>query len=89
MTAKVADFADEIKIKRSPLYGATDEQRLSLSTLRNLQFPLANGRTVPLGQFATLDFGQEFPLIWRPRRGPDANHPSRRVRSLPAFAATP
>jgi multidrug efflux pump subunit AcrB len=44
---------------------ATDEQRVSLSTLRNLQFPLANGRTVPLGQFATLDFGQEFPLIWR------------------------
>ena len=44
---------------------ATDEQRLSLSTLRNLQFPLANGRTVPLGQFATLDFEREFPLIWR------------------------
>ena len=44
---------------------ATDEQRLSLSTMRNLQFPLANGRTVPLGQFATLEFGQEFPLIWR------------------------
>jgi multidrug efflux pump subunit AcrB len=44
---------------------ATDEQRLSLSTLRNLQFPLVNGRTVPLGQFATLDFEQEFPLIWR------------------------
>jgi multidrug efflux pump subunit AcrB len=44
---------------------ATDEQRLSLSTLRNLQFPLANGRTVPLGQFAALDFEQEFPLIWR------------------------
>jgi len=33
--------------------------------LRNLQFPLQNGRTVPLGQFATLDFDQEFPLIWR------------------------
>jgi multidrug efflux pump len=44
---------------------ATDAQRVSLSTLRNLQFPLANGRTVPLGQFATLDFDQEFPLIWR------------------------
>jgi multidrug efflux pump subunit AcrB len=44
---------------------ATDEQRLSLSTLRNLQFPLANGRTVPLGQFATLDFESEFPLVWR------------------------
>jgi multidrug efflux pump len=27
--------------------------------------PLANGRTVPLGQFATLDFESEFPLIWR------------------------
>ena len=44
---------------------ATDEQRVSLSTLRNLQFALPNGRTVPLGQFATLDFEREFPLIWR------------------------
>ena len=44
---------------------ATDEQRVSLSTLRNLQFPLPNGRTVPLGQFATLDFEQEFPVVWR------------------------
>jgi multidrug efflux pump len=44
---------------------ATDAQRVALSTLRNLQFPLANGRTVPLGQFATLEFEQEFPLIWR------------------------
>jgi multidrug efflux pump subunit AcrB len=47
------------------LVRATDEQRVSLSTLRNLQFPLQNGRTVPLGQFAVLDFEQEFPLIWR------------------------
>src|SRR5262245_1160511 len=44
---------------------ANDEQRVSLSTLRNLQFPLQNGRTVPLGQFAMLDFEQEFPLVWR------------------------
>ena len=44
---------------------ATDEQRVSLATLRNLQFPLRNGRTVPLGQFAVLDFEQEYPLIWR------------------------
>jgi multidrug efflux pump len=42
-----------------------DEQRVSLSTLRNLQFALPNGRTVPLGQFATLEFEREFPLIWR------------------------
>ena len=47
------------------LMRATDEQRVSLSTLRNLQFALPNGRTVPLGQFATLEFAQEFPLIWR------------------------
>jgi AcrB/AcrD/AcrF family len=44
---------------------ATDEQRVSLSTLRNLQFPLPDSRTVPLGVFAVLDFEQEFPLIWR------------------------
>src|SRR5262249_19411389 len=44
---------------------ATDEQRVSLSTLRNLQFSLPNGRVVPLGQFAALDFEQEHPIIWR------------------------
>ncbi|MFZ3236018.1 MAG: efflux RND transporter permease subunit [Stellaceae bacterium] len=49
---------------------ATDEQRLSLSTLRNLQIPLPNGRTVPLGQIATFGFGQEYPLIWRRDRVP-------------------
>jgi multidrug efflux pump len=47
------------------LVRATDEQRVLLSTLRNLQFALPNGRTVPLGQFASLDFEREFPLIWR------------------------
>jgi multidrug efflux pump subunit AcrB len=44
---------------------ATDEQRVSLSTLRTLQIPLPNGRTVPLSQLATFDFQQEYPLIWR------------------------
>ncbi|MBV8752841.1 MAG: efflux RND transporter permease subunit [Hyphomicrobiales bacterium] len=44
---------------------ATDEQRVSLSTLRNLQFALSNGRVVPLGQFAALEFEQENPIIWR------------------------
>jgi multidrug efflux pump subunit AcrB len=47
------------------LVRATDEQRISLETLRNLQFALPNGRTVPLGQFATLEFEREFPLVWR------------------------
>ena len=49
---------------------ATDEQRLSLTTLRNLQLPLANGRTVPLSQIARFDFGQEYPLIWQRDRVP-------------------
>jgi multidrug efflux pump len=49
---------------------ATDEQRVSLSTLRNVQVPLPNGRTVPLSQLASFDFGQEYPLIWRRDRTP-------------------
>ncbi|VTZ27331.1 Multidrug efflux pump subunit AcrB (fragment) [Methylocella tundrae] len=49
---------------------AKDEQRVSLSTLRALQLPLPNGRTVPLSQVATFDFDQEYPLIWRRQRVP-------------------
>ncbi len=49
---------------------ATDEDRLSLSTLRTLQIPLQNGRTVPLSQIATFEFAQEYPLIWRRDRLP-------------------
>jgi multidrug efflux pump subunit AcrB len=30
-----------------------------------LQFALQNGRTVPLGQFAVLEYEQGYPLIWR------------------------
>lgn len=49
---------------------ATDEQRVSLATLRTLQVPLAGGRTVPLSQFATFEYEQEYPLIWRRDRVP-------------------
>jgi multidrug efflux pump len=49
---------------------ATDEQRVSLATLRTLQMPLPGGRTVPLSQFATFEYGQEYPLIWRRDRVP-------------------
>jgi multidrug efflux pump subunit AcrB len=49
---------------------ATDEERVSLSTLRTLQVPLPSGRTVPLGQFATFEYRQEYPLIWRRDRVP-------------------
>ena len=49
---------------------ATAEQRLSLDTLRSLQVPLPGGRTVALGQFATFEYEQEYPLIWRRDRVP-------------------
>ena len=71
---------------------ANDEQRVSLSTLRSLQLPLPSGRTVPLSQFATFDFDQEYPLIWRrdrvptltvqPRTCAAARRPKARSRSL-------
>ena len=49
---------------------ATDEQRVSLASLRTLQVPLPSGRTVPLNQFATLGYEQEYPLVWRRDRVP-------------------
>ena len=47
------------------LVRASAEQRVSLSTLRTLQVPLPNGRTVPLNQIASIEYGQEYPLVWR------------------------
>src|SRR5215470_15377841 len=49
---------------------ATDEQRVSLDTLRDLQVPLPSGRTVALSQFATFGYEQEYPLVWRRDRIP-------------------
>ena len=49
---------------------ATDEQSVSLDSLRNLQVPLPGGQTVPLSQFASFEYDQEFPLIWRRDRVP-------------------
>jgi multidrug efflux pump subunit AcrB len=49
---------------------ATDEQRISLDTLRSIQVPLPNGRTVSLSQFATFSYDQEQPLVWRRDRVP-------------------
>jgi multidrug efflux pump subunit AcrB len=52
------------------LVRSSAEQRMSLSTLRTLQIPLASGRTVPLNQIASVDYGQEYPIIWRRDRRP-------------------
>ena len=43
---------------------------MSLDTLRTLQVPMPGGRTVPLSQFATFEYGQEYPLVWRRDRVP-------------------
>jgi multidrug efflux pump subunit AcrB len=45
-------------------------QTLSVDTLRTLQLPLPNGRSVPLNQLATFEYTQEYPLVWRRDRVP-------------------
>ncbi len=45
-------------------------QRLSVETLRTLPVSLPNGRTIPLSQFATFEYGQDYPLVWRRDRVP-------------------
>jgi multidrug efflux pump len=52
------------------LVRASAEQRMSLSTIRALQVPLPNGQTVPLSQIASVDYGQEYPIVWRRDRRP-------------------
>jgi multidrug efflux pump subunit AcrB len=47
------------------LVRASPEQRMSPETIRTLQVPLPNGRTVPLSQIASFDYGQEYPIVWR------------------------
>ncbi|MEI8394715.1 MAG: efflux RND transporter permease subunit [Rhodospirillaceae bacterium] len=49
---------------------ASAEQRMSLATIRSLQVPLQSGRTVPLSQLASVEYGQEYPLIRRRDRQP-------------------
>jgi multidrug efflux pump subunit AcrB len=52
------------------LVRASAEQRMSLSTIRTLQVPLSNGKTVPLSQIASVEYGQEYPIVWRKDRLP-------------------
>jgi len=49
---------------------ASPDQRISLTTLRNLQVPLPNGKSVPLSQIASIGYGQEYPIVWRRDRLP-------------------
>ncbi len=52
------------------LVRASPDQRMSLDTVKTLQVPLPNGRTVPLGQIASVEYGQEYPFVWRRDRLP-------------------
>ncbi|QIB33654.1 efflux RND transporter permease subunit [Ancylobacter pratisalsi] len=67
--APVTQVRDDIHLV-DVVVRATDEQRVSLDTLRTLQVPLPNGRTVALSQFATFDYEQTYPLVWRRDRVP-------------------
>jgi multidrug efflux pump subunit AcrB len=67
--AAVTQMRDDIYLI-DVLARATEDERISLSTLRTLQVPLPGGRTVALGQFATFAYGQEYPLVWRRDRVP-------------------
>ena len=49
---------------------AGEDERMTLSTLRNLRLLLPDDRIVPLMQIATIGYGQEQPLIWRRDRVP-------------------
>ncbi|HEY6356522.1 MAG TPA: efflux RND transporter permease subunit, partial [Burkholderiaceae bacterium] len=49
---------------------AVEAERGAVSTLRALQVPIPGGRTVPLTQFASFEYGQEHPLVWRRNRVP-------------------
>jgi multidrug efflux pump len=67
--ASITQVRDDIYLV-DVIVRATDEQRVSLATLPTLQVPLPNGRTVPLSQFATFEYEQDYPLIWRRDREP-------------------
>ena len=49
---------------------ASATERMSPSTIRTLQVPLPNGKTVPLSQLAEVEYGQEYPIVWRRDRMP-------------------
>jgi multidrug efflux pump subunit AcrB len=47
-----------------------DTERMSLDTIRGLEVPLPNGKSVPLTELASVDYEQALPLIWRRDRLP-------------------
>ena len=52
------------------LVRASAEERMSLSTIRAFRCRCRTGSTVPLSQIASVDYGQEYPIVWRRDRLP-------------------
>ena len=50
-----------------------DDERARLSLLGSLAVPTDSGRSVPLSQLATLDFGMEDGIVWHRNRLPSIN----------------
>ncbi len=48
----------------------TGGQNLSVEALRTLPVSMPDGRTIPLAQFATFEYGQAYPVVWRRDRLP-------------------
>ena len=67
--ASISQVRDDIYLV-NVIVRATQEQRVSLETLRTLPIPLPNGRTVPLSLFATFEYAQDYPVVWRRDRVP-------------------
>jgi multidrug efflux pump subunit AcrB len=67
--ATITQIRDDIYLVNVVARSAADE-RGSLTTIRNLQVPLQNGRSAPLSQLASFEYGQELPLVWRRDRAP-------------------
>ena len=49
---------------------ATDTDRLSLETLRNVQLNLPSGASIPITEVATLSYGLDEVYVWRRNRQP-------------------
>ncbi|SPL62646.1 efflux RND transporter permease subunit [Ochrobactrum soli] len=49
---------------------ALPDERADINTLRALQIPLGDGRTVPLPSVATVDYATSEPVVWRRDRRP-------------------
>ena len=49
---------------------AQKNERVSIEDLQTLSLPLPNGKSVPLSAVATLNYVQDYPLIWRRDRLP-------------------